>query len=323
MSASAEHTASAEDLRAVIDIGTVTTRLLVAQRGADGIRQLAKEATITNLGRGVAGTGLLAEDAIARTVETVERYVAEMGRFGLRLDASNLESRRAVAIATSAARDASNSNLLIDALRDLGIPLVVISGDREAELSFSGAVMGHAGSDIMVCDIGGGSTELIVGDVPGDGGQPRITRARSHDVGCRRATELFLSSDPPTAGQIEEAARWCRGILTPFFEQGGVGEMIAVAGTATSLVSMWERMEVYDSSVVHGYVLSRSQVCEMLERLASIRLEERRQVVGLQPQRADVIVAGLVIMREVLDLAGIDSFTVSENDNMMGLMATL
>ena len=306
--------------RAVIDIGTVTTRLLVAECGIDGVRPLLKESIITNLGKGLVGTGALSEEAIARVLAAIDAHVASMSGLGIDLGAA--EGRDAVAaIATSAARDASNASDLADALLERGIRLEVISGEREAMLSFSGATVDFPGEGLLVFDIGGGSTELVLGDRP-SGEAPTIVRRQSFDVGCRRALELFPVSDPPVPSELEAIFAWARSELAPFFEglDGSVRRAIGVAGTPTSLVSIAESLEPYDSTRVHGYVMGVDDARLLAGKLFAMTLAERKQVVGLQPERADVMVPGALIMQAVMELAGLDSFTVSESDNMLGLL---
>ena len=306
--------------RAVIDIGTVTTRLLVAECDIDGVRPLLKESIITNLGKGLVGTGALSDEAIARVVAAIDAHAASM--LGLGIDLGTAEGRDAVAaIATSAARDASNASDLVDALLERGIRLEVISGEREALLSFSGATVDFPGEGLLVFDIGGGSTELVLGDRLA-GETPVIRRRHSFDVGCRRALELFPVSDPPALSELEAIVAWARSELAPFFEglDGGVRRAIGVAGTPTSLVSIAESLDPYDPTRVHGYVMGVDDARALADRLFAMTLAERKQVVGLQPERADVMVPGALIMQAVMELAGLGSFTVSESDNMLGLL---
>ena len=306
--------------RAVIDIGTVTTRLLVAECDARGVDRLLKESIITNLGKGLVGTGALSDEAIARVLAAIDSHIASMAELGI--DLGTAGGRDAVAaIATSAARDASNGHVLVDALLERGIRLEVISGEREALLSFSGATVDFPGAGLLVFDIGGGSTELVLGDCPA-GESPVIIRRRSFDVGCRRALELFPVSDPPVVAELDGIVAWAREGLAPFFDglDREVCRAIGVAGTPTSLVSIAEQLDPYDPERVHGYEMDVDDARALADRLFAMTLSERRQVVGLQPERADVMVPGALIMQAVMELAGLDRFTVSESDNMMGLL---
>ena len=197
----------------------------------------------------------------------------------------------------------------------------MISGEREALLSFSGATVDFPGEGLLVFDIGGGSTELVLGDRLA-GETPVIRRRHSFDVGCRRALELFPVSDPPALSELEAIVAWARSELVPFFEglDGGVRRAIGVAGTRTSLVSIAESLDPYDPTRVHGYVMGVDDARALADRLFAMTLAERKQVVGLQPERADVMVPGALIMQAVMELAGLGSFTVSESDNMLGLL---
>lgn len=306
--------------RAVIDIGTVTTRLLVADCAENGARRLSKKSVITNLGTDLVATGILSDGAISRVMAAIDEMVVDMRGFGI--DVATPEGRDAVAaIATSAARDASNGDVLVRALLERGILLEVISGEREAQLSFAGATVDFPGTNLLMFDIGGGSTELVLGDCV-SGCAPHIKRRSSFDVGCRRALELFDLDDPPTPGQRAALSSWVKEGLAPFFEQSGceISRAIGVAGTPTSLVAIAEELSPYDSTRVHGYVMGVSEARAISDRLLAMTLAERRCVVGLQPERADVMVPGALIMQAVMELAGLDCFTVSESDNMMGLL---
>ena len=300
---------------AAIDIGTVTCRLLVADVAADGaITELAKEYAITNLGEGVDASGLLSRAAMDRVLAAVDRYLvvrdalAEPGR-----------PVTTIAMATSAARDAANGAEFAALLAERGVMLAVIPGQREAALSFLGASSGFPGEDVAVVDIGGGSTEVVAGRA---GAEPAM--ARSFDVGCRRMTERFLASDPPTAAERAAARAWAHDEMAPYFADlraaVDVGRMVAVAGTATTVVSVREAMASYDSARVHRAFVSVADLRAVAERLEELPLTERERVVGLDPGRAPVIVAGMVILEEVLALMGLPGFTVSESDILDGMV---
>ena len=300
---------------AAIDIGTVTCRMLVADVAADGaITELAKEYAITNLGEGVDASGLLSRAAMDRVLAAVDRYLvvrdalAEPGR-----------PVTTIAMATSATRDAANGAEFAALLAERGVTLAVIPGQREAALSFLGASSGFPGEDVAVVDIGGGSTEVVAGRA---GAEPAM--ARSFDVGCWRMTERFLASDPPTAAERAAARAWAHDEMAPYFADlraaVGVGRMVAVAGTATTVVSVREAMASYDSARVHRAFVSVADLRAVAERLEGLPLAERERVVGLDPGRAPVIVAGMVILEEVLALMGLPGFTVSESDILDGMV---
>ena len=300
---------------AAIDIGTVTCRMLVVDVGESGLHELAREYAITNLGEGVDATGELKPEAMERVVRAIDGFLAVRDS----LSTPDHPVVRTVAVATSAARDARNAADFAARLRERGIGLSVIPGSREAALSFSGASIDFSGERLMVVDVGGGSTEVVMGM----GGAEPVC-AHSFNVGCRRVTEKFLASDPPAPEELARARAWIREQMASWFadqakESTSLERVVAVAGTATTVVSIRERMETYDSSRVHKARVSRQDLLEVYERLAALPLSERMQVVGLDPKRAPVMVAGLLILLEVLDFAGIDAFTVSETDILHGI----
>jgi exopolyphosphatase/guanosine-5'-triphosphate,3'-diphosphate pyrophosphatase len=297
---------------AAIDIGTVTTRLLVADAGPDGVRELSRRSVITHLGDGWTGTGLLSREAIERVAEAVRSFVAEARALG----ATDI-----FGVATSASRDAGNSGEFLDALEAAGMRPQIIAGTTEAQLSFLGATYGRDGEGILVVDIGGGSTELVVGDVDEDG-EIDIEAARSIDIGAKRVTELYLHGDPPARHELDAANAFITEELRPYFAalRSRPRELVAVAGTATSLAAIDLELEEYDASRVHGYVLGAHALADMREMLATMTLESRRAVTGLEPARAGVIVAGALILETVLALAGLDSTLVSEQDILYGMV---
>ena len=302
---------------AAIDIGTVTCRLLIADVQENGaISEVLRETIICNLGVGVDKTGLLAPESIERAGAAIEKFVALMREHQISSD----EPMPVLAVATSASRDAQNADDFKARLAKAGLQLNIIPGEREAALSFAGASSSFVGERVVVVDVGGGSTEIIAGEA---GGEPE--RAHSFNVGCRRVTERFLHSDPPTADELEQAGQWIASEFSSYLaELRDAGQlnarMVAVAGTATSIVSMREEMVEYDSKRVHRSAVSRADVDAMLSRLAAMTTEERKQVVGLNPNRAPVIVAGVLILQQIMELAGVDEFTVSETDILHGII---
>ncbi len=297
---------------AAIDIGTVTARLLVADVGPGGVVDVACRSVITHLGEGWTETGVLSDAAIERVATVVADFVTE---------ARGLGATDIFGVATSASRDASNGEEFLARLADAGLQPEIITGSREAQLSFLGATYDLGGEDTLVVDTGGGSTELILGSRLRDGSID-IASARSIDVGSRRVTELFLHSDPPSLHELEEATTHITAELRPFFEglRTRPREMIAVAGVATSCVAIDMALEHYDPERVHGSCLGGHALADIREMLASLPLDRRREVVGLEPARAGVIVAGALILETALALAGRDSTLVSEHDILYGMV---
>ena len=301
---------------AAIDIGTVTSRMLVADVDDSGIRTLDREYGITNLGEGVDATGMLKPEAIDRVEAKIREYLDTLETF----KTPEHPEIPIIAMATSASRDASNADEFVGRLRSLGIELTVIPGEREAGLSFAGATAAFPGETLMVVDVGGGSSELVVGKA---GEEPLMVH--SFNIGCRRVTERFFHSDPPTAAEVAAADSWMRAEFQWYFDEmrkRGIvlDRMVAVAGTATSVVSMHKEMAVYDSSRVHGAPVSKAVLAEMRDRMLGMTVEQRRHIVGLDPDRAPVIAAGMVILCAIVDLAGTDGYTTSEADILDGIV---
>ena len=295
-----------------IDIGTVTVRLLVARVSDAGLEPLAKGYAICNLGQDVDATGVLREDAMQRVADAVSGFLAQRDALPGGKDIPT------VCVATSASRDAANGGVFRAKIEALGVRLAIVPGEREAALSFAGASLDFPGRPVVVVDVGGGSTEIIAGM---GGADPVL--AHSFNIGCRRVTERFLHTNPPTPEELTAAAVWMSGEMEPYLTQvreAGFGgaKVVAVAGTATSVVSIHKEMAVYDSAQVHGFPVSQEILQAVLDRLTALPLEDRRCVVGLDPRRADVIVGGLLVLVCVLRLLGAHGFTASENDLLQG-----
>jgi exopolyphosphatase/guanosine-5'-triphosphate,3'-diphosphate pyrophosphatase len=293
---------------AALDIGTNTCLLLVAEGTPDAPVAVVERATITRLGKGVDKSGRLADDAIDRTARALEGYADEIRRAGV----TSID-----AVCTSAARDATNgAEFLERATRALGVTPRIIDGDEEARLTFDGALTGlRTQSAVTVFDIGGGSTEVIHGS---RAGATVILDALSMDVGSVRLTERHVAHDPPTVAELDAVRRDALAALARA-PRAATTELVGVAGTITTLSAIEKSLSVYDAGLVHGATLSRSAVATQIERLASVNLEERKRVTGLDPGRADVIVAGAIIALAILDWAGFDHVLVSDRGVRWGL----
>jgi exopolyphosphatase/guanosine-5'-triphosphate,3'-diphosphate pyrophosphatase len=300
---------------AAIDIGTVTTRLLIADTDGSEVREVLRRTVVTHLGEGLHATGALSDAGIGRVAAVVSGFAADIGASG---------AETVVTVATSAARDASNGPAFLSALESAGYRPRIIPGRVEARLSFAGATTGLVGDGILVADLGGGSTELVLGSVDDAHGPRgvRVDAARSLDVGSRRVLDMFLHGDPPTGEQIDAASAWVLAQMGPFFAQlpNPPRELITLAGTGTTLSAVKQRLAAYDPARVHGSRLSRGEVGGLLAGLAAMPLQARRGVVGMDPARADVIVAGALILQGIIALAGLDGTTVSEHDILYGLV---
>ncbi len=302
---------------AAIDIGTNSVLLLIAEIDGGAARPLIERATITRLGQGVDKTRALAPEAVERTLDCLRAYAAEIAERGV---------AEVIAVGTSAMRDAEGgASFRASAKSILGVEPRVASGDEEAELTFLGALSGlSVEGDVVVFDIGGGSTEIILGDASAtaahagssDSGLPKI----SLDVGSVRLTERHVRSDPPTAAEIEAVRADVRAALArvPFHPRGLA---VGVAGTVTTIAAFAKDVVPYDAARVHGMVLTADEVDRAAAELARLSLDERKRLPAIDPRRADVIVAGTVLASELLRFCGADRMIVSDRGVRWGLVA--
>jgi exopolyphosphatase / guanosine-5'-triphosphate,3'-diphosphate pyrophosphatase len=294
---------------AVVDIGTNSTRLLLARVEDGRVEELARESKVTRLGQDVDSSGRLADEAVERVFRVLDEYRNQIADAG---------AGRVVALATSAVRDSENGEEFRAAVHDrYGFDLRTISGDEEARLTFLGATSARDDLDpTLVIDIGGGSTELVTGQAGTDPAFHVSTQA-----GSVRQTERHLHDDPPTGGQTDALRREVRAIVeggVPADVRRSVKHGIAVAGTATQLASIDLGLEEKDRSRVHGHVMTLDSVRAMLDQLASVPLEERKRTSGLDPDRAPTIVAGAAILVEAMEAFGLGSVEASETDILHG-----
>lgn len=301
---------------AAIDCGTNTLRLFIATLDADGsLRELDRRLTFVGLGQGVDATGRFAPDALHRAFRACEQYSEVI---------ADLDCSRARFVATSATRDAANREELFDGVRErLGIEPEVISGVEESELSFTGAVSGircpH--NPVLVMDSGGGSTELVRGTAAcGQDGITAVERGISLDIGSRRLRERILHGDPPSAGEVEEARGLVRRELAGAgLDLADVGSFIGVAGTVTSMTALALRLRRYDRARVHGATMSADTVHEVTGRLLASTVAEITSWGPVQPQRAEVLCAGALIVDEVIGAVGATELIASEADILDGV----
>ena len=297
---------------AVVDIGSNSTRLMLAEVDRGRVEEIDRRTTVTRLAEGVDATGRLADAAIERTAEVIGGYAEAIAAAG---------PERVVALATSAVRDAANGDAFRALLRErFGLDVRVIAGEEEGRLTFAGATAerGAADGTALVIDVGGGSTELVAGVA---GSQPAFFV--STQAGAVRQTERHLHDDPPTPAQLDELRLDARRILAAAVpDPPEVAAGIAVAGTPTSLAAIDQRLDPYDPARVHGYRIAL-ECCEaILAALASVPLEERRRTTGLDPARAPTIVAGAAILIEAARLFRLDELEVSEADILHGAALT-
>jgi exopolyphosphatase/guanosine-5'-triphosphate,3'-diphosphate pyrophosphatase len=296
---------------AVVDIGSNSTRLLIAALQDGRVTdELVRHSNVTRLGAGVDRDGKLAPEAMERVYRVLDGYRAEIDEHGC---------EAAVAVLTSAVRDSANGQAFARSVEDrYGLQTHVLAGDEEARLTYLGATTERDPADrtpTLVLDIGGGSTELVIGE------GAEVNFRVSTQAGVVRQTERHLPDDPPTAAQIDALVADVDAILAeavPASWRTAVRHGIAVAGTATSLAAIAQSLDPYDPTRVHGYRVSAAECERILAELAAMTLDERRQVAGLHPDRAPTIIAGVLIFREVLRLFELDEIEVSEHDILRG-----
>ncbi|WP_096905129.1 Ppx/GppA phosphatase family protein [Dietzia sp. WMMA184] len=307
-----------------VDCGTNSIRLLVAEGvpGEAGLTDVTREMRIIRLGEGVDATGRLSDGALSRCRTALMDYTATMAELGV-------QSVRMVA--TSATRDARNKDEFFGMTAEVlgkhfpGAQAEVISGQTEAELTFAGGVsdLSPADGPFVVTDLGGGSTEIVVGELVR--GDVQLLGARSLDVGCVRITERVLHSDPPTTAEIAEA----RAVIADALAEAGdvpvgrAARWVGVAGTFTTLSALAQGLGEYDPQKIHGSVIPLDRMREVCDRLVASSVTERRSLGPMHPGRADVIGGGSIVVQAVCDVmaerAGLSELTVSEKDILDGI----
>lgn len=297
-----------KNIKGIIDIGTNSCRLFIAElentsEGKKIKRELVKDVEIVKLGEGVNKTHNLNPNAIKRTLDCLKKYKEKASSYGI-------ENIRA--FATSAVRDAENREIFLQEVSKLGIKIECISGKTEATLNFLGNSLVFK-DRILVVDIGGGSTEFTLGK------DKSIDFIQSINIGAVRATEKFFSDNDYSEEKLEKCKVWIRKnleILKTIKDREF--KLIGVAGTATTQISVRDKMEIYDSSKVHMATLTLDELKENLSLFLSKNFEERKNIVGLEEKRADVIIAGTLILLTILEELNQDKIIISESDNLSG-----
>lgn len=298
---------------AAIDIGTNSTKTTLADIDAQGhLSVVYEDSDVTRLGEGVDASKRLSDVAMSRTLDAIARF-AERAREEGAVDV--------LATGTSALRDAVNGHDFVqEAMSRAGVEIEIITGDREATLAYA-AVRSDSSLDLptegalLVFDIGGGSTELILGDAQGVG------RHKSLDIGAVRLTERFLPSDPPAVDELAQASRFADDAFATFARPDARPVIAGIGGTAVNIASVLRGLSQPDPDAVHGLTLTRAEVDAALSRFTSVPLAERRQIPGLEPKRADIISAGALILSHLLSYFGSDGFTLSARGLRYGLLA--
>ena len=296
-------------IKGIIDIGTNSCRLFLAQvfQGEEIKieREISKDVEIVKLGEDVNKNGYLKKEAISRTVECLKRYKKKADSYG---------AKELVAFATSATRDSKNRDEFLNQVKEIGIDIKCISGDREAQLNFLGNSIVFE-ERILVLDIGGGSTEFTLGE------KGEIEFVKSINIGAVRGTERFFSTQNYTDDTIEECREWVKDMISEVkFLKNKNFTLVGVAGTATTQISVQKQMRVYDSSKVHMSEIRLEELRENLKLFLECSVEKRKHIVGLEEKRADVIIAGTIILITIMEELGVNKMIVSESDNLNGAM---
>ncbi|ETW26338.1 Ppx/GppA phosphatase family protein [Mycobacterium gastri] len=309
---------------AAIDCGTNSIRLLIAEATGTRLHDVHRETRIVRLGQGVDATGELAPDAIARTCAALTDYAVLLRLHGV---------ERVRMVATSATRDAANRDAFFAMTAEVlgavipGSMAEVISGAEEAELSFRGAVgeLDSAGAPFVVVDLGGGSTEIVLGKAGNE-----VVASYSADIGCVRLTERCLHSDPPTALEVDAARKVVRERLAVALQVVPVESArtwVGLAGTMTTLSALAHRLTAYDAAAIHLSRVPGDDLLIVCERLVKMTRKERAALPPMHEGRVDVIAGGAIVVeelaRELRDRAGIDELTVSEHDILDGIVLSL
>ncbi len=301
---------------AAVDCGTNSIRLLVADVVGETLVDVSRRMIVVRLGEGVDRTGEFSSAAIGRTLDALRDYTDELRALG---------AERVRMVATSAARDAANSADFLDAATEvLGVRPEIISGDEEARLSFLGATRGLPadagnGAPFLVVDIGGGSTEFVLGT-------DEVSAACSVDIGCVRLTERSLPSDPPTAQEIEAASALIDSLVAQAAETVPLRDaatLVAVAGSATTVAAVALGLQGYDPVAIHASVLAAIQVHEVTDELLAMTRARRAALSVMHPGRVDVIGAGALILSRIVELTDVDEVVISEHDILDGIAWSL
>ena len=308
------------DTVAAFDCGTNSLRLLLADPGTGGpdgsaLTDLDRQTEIVRLGQGVDATGEFAPEALERTFAVTRRFAE-------RVRAAGVPAERTRFVATSASRDARNREEFFAGIEELvGVRPDVISGDEEARLSFAGALsrIRPTAEPVLVMDVGGGSTELIVGSAAGE-----VTSAISLDIGSVRLTERFLGAGPPTPAALEAAREHVDALLdTSGVDFASVGTWVGVAGTATTLAGVHLELEAYDRARVHGSTIPLPQLNDLATLLSRMNVDQIKALPSMHPGRADVVTAGALIATRVAARLHVADLVVSESDILDGIALQL
>ncbi|MEC9489415.1 MAG: Ppx/GppA phosphatase family protein [Halanaerobiales bacterium] len=291
---------------AAIDIGTNSCRLLIGEKSFEqSFNILARRLEITRLGEGVDQNRKLKNEAVDRVFEALKKYKVIIEEY---------QVQKTRVIGTSALRDVDNSDLLKSKLKELGFELEIISGKREAELNYLGAVS-NLDTDFLLIDIGGGSTEFIWPETD-------QIKFESLDLGCVRMTEKFVTN-PEAKWEVEtrnKISKYVEEILKAKLNLKQGFKVKGVGGTITTLAAVKLALEDYGSSKIENLKIEKTELEKIISDLSKVNLEQRQEIQGLQPKRADIIIAGLIILKSILDYIDSKELYVSDHDLLYGLL---
>ena len=293
-----------------IDIGTNSMSLLIADQNNGKIENRKKYVNTTRIGQGVDKEGYISEEALQRNINALEEFA----------NICKVEECQAIyCMGTSALRDSKNGNVFVNrAKQKTNINVEIISGNEESNLGFMGVLEGlDTDEQILVIDIGGGSTEFIVGDIEG------IKFAKSENVGALRMTEKFLAKDPIDTNEFSNMSKFIYGEIKDtidYIKSKQIKKIVGIGGTITSLSAMNQELEVYSMEKIHNSEVSIKNIKDILQNLKQMTLNDKKTLKGLQPKRADIITAGVEILNIIMENLEIEKIIVSEYDNLEGLM---
>ena len=298
-----------------IDIGTNSMRLLTAVYKDGKIINRKKYVNTTRIGQGVDNKGYISKDAIDRNIQALKEFKAICDDEGCEY---------ICCMGTSALRDSKNSSEFIElAKKEADVDVEVITGERESNLGFLGVLEGVEKDEleeILVIDIGGGSTEFIVGDKDG------VKFCKSENIGALRLTEKFLKTEIVSDDQLKETIEFIENTIEDTISKiknRNIKKLVGIGGTVTSVSAINQKLEVYSMEKVHNSKICKKELDEILQMLKNMTLEDKKRLKGLQPKRADIITAGVVILDIIMEKLEINEIIVSEYDNLEGLMCQI
>ncbi|WP_372995145.1 Ppx/GppA family phosphatase [Lutispora sp.] len=294
---------------AAIDLGTNSMRLMLCEVVGKKFRTKSKEVITTRIGKDMGHKGLLTEKAMAKNIEAIKYFKKRAEEYG---------AEKTIIFATSAIRDAANKDLFLERVKDeTGLDIMVLNGEEEAEVGMLGASYGFEDENLLVIDVGGGSTELVLGS------EDKILYSTSINAGAVRMTEKYVKSNPIQQSDIQELEKSLETLFSDALNQlkeKKIDKVLAIGGTATTAASIFHKARVYDWELIHNTILNKTFLDNLFETLKSMPLKERYNIKGLQKERADIIPAGIFIILYVLEKLNKEQVIISENDNLEGII---